>query len=185
MPVTGTRRNPGGRRRSVETMRKDAEALRLHCQGMGYQQIADELHWRSKASAFKAVKNALADLQRDKLEQVDHFTAAVERIQKGLRECQEIIDTPHYLAGRDGKIVTMWNEKAKAEVPVLDSGPKQRAVTEMRHLNDQLIMLMDLRPAAKSRVEVVTEDVVDAEIAKLAEELAVAGKDTPVPGQDR
>lgn len=181
MPVQGrikTGRNAGGRRRTVEQMRKDAAALELYCQGRTYRQICDELGWKSISRAFDAVRRATADIQRSKLEQVDHFTAAVERIHTGLRRCQEIIDTPHYLAAPGGKLATAPDGSL-----VLDDGPKQRAITEMRHLNDQLIVLMDLKPAAKSRVEVVTDDVVQKEIDQLAREIAQAGKGTAVPSE--
>lgn len=166
----------GGRRRTIAQIDKDAKALGLHCQGKTYEQIAEALGWRGKSVAYKAVRRALADRQNDAFEQAEEFTAAVARIQMGLRRCQEIIDTPHYLAAPGGKLATDPDGNL-----VLDDGPKQRAITEMRHLNDQLIMLMDLKPASKQRVEVVTEDVVDREIAKLAKELSEAGKQ---PGND-
>lgn len=178
MPVPRRAKNPGGRRRTIEQMKKDADALGLFCQGKSYQQIADALGWKSKSVAFTAVKRATADIQRDALEQVDHFTAAIERIHMGLRRCQEIIDTPHYLAAPGGKLATAPDGSL-----VLDDAPKQRAITEMRHLNDQLILLMDLKPASKQRVEVVTEDVVDREIAKLAKELSTAQGGKPIPAE--
>jgi|SRR5581483_1204617 len=173
--------NKGGRRRTLEQVGRDAEALALHCQGKTYRQIATALGWKNQASAFQAVKRAIADRQRDKLEQVDHFTLAIARIEAGLRTCQEIIDTPHFLAAPGGKIATVWDAELERDVPVLDDGPKQRAITEMRHLNDQLILLMDLKPPSKQRIEVVTEDVVNREIEKLTKEIADAGG-APGPG---
>src|SRR5438552_7621359 len=98
--------NKGGRRRTLAQMDKDAQALALFCQGKMYRQIAQELGWKTPSAAFGAVKRGIADRQKDKLEQVDHFTLAVARIQKGIAECQEIIDTDHYLAAPGGKLVT-------------------------------------------------------------------------------
>ena len=170
--------NKGGRRRSIAQIEKDAKALALHCQGFGYVEIADKLGWKSRASAFEAVRRAIGDRQKDAFGQADEFTAAVNRIHMGLRRCQEIIDTPHFLAAPGGKLAA--DEDGNL---VLDDGPKQRAITEMRHLNDQLITLMDLKPASKQRVEVVTDDVVQREIDQLTKELAQAGKDTPVPSE--
>ena len=169
--------NKGGRRRTLEQIDKDAAALALYCQGKSYPEIATALGWKTRAGAFNAVKRAIADRQQDKLEQVDHFTLAVERIQRGIAACQEIIDTPHFLAAPGGKIATVWDADKQCDVPVLDDGPKQRALTEQRHLNDQLILLMDLKPATKSRVQIVPESVVDQEIAQLSKELADAQKD--------
>lgn len=163
--------NKGGRRRTLEQMDKDARALALYCQGMNYTEIAREIGWKTRAVALQAVRRAIADRQKDAFGQADEFTAAVTRIQAGIRRCQEIIDTPHFLATPGGKIATVWDVELEQDVPVLDDGPKQRAITEMRHLNDQLITLMDLKPASKQRVEVVTQDVVNDEIARLAKEV--------------
>lgn len=171
--------NKGGRRRTLEQIDKDARALALHCQGKTYRQISLEMGVNT-ASAFNAVKRAIADRQKNQFQQADEFTAAVARIQQGLLRCQEIIDGKHFLAAPGGKLVI---DPTTGE-PCLDSAPKQRAITEMRHLNDQLIMLMDLKPASKQRIQVVTEDVVDAEIRKLSEEIANAGA-TPGPGPSR
>lgn len=150
----------GGRRRTLEQMDKDARALALYCQGKIYLEIGRELGV-NKSAAFQMVKRAIADRQKDQFSQADEFAAAVARIQQGLRRCQEIIDSPHYLAAPGGKLATTPDGEL-----VLDDGPKQRAITEMRHLNDQLIMLMDLKPASKQRIEVVTQDVVDKQIAE-------------------
>src|SRR5262249_35090901 len=51
----------GGRRRSVASMEKDAEALRLHHQGLTYRQIAAERGWRSPAPAHAAAGAAGAN----------------------------------------------------------------------------------------------------------------------------
>jgi hypothetical protein len=159
------------RRRQQESIERDARALDLHCQGMTYQQIATALGWKGSGTAFHAVKRGIADRQRNALAQVDHFTLAVERIQDGLRKCQEIIETEHFAVAPGGKIATIWDSGSQMEVPVLDDGPKQRAITEMRHLNDQLIRLQGLNAPTKQRVEVVTQDVVNDEIARLVNEV--------------
>jgi len=52
---------------------------------------------------------------------------------------------------------------------VEDYGPKQRAITEMRHLDEQMLRLLGVFP--RQRVEVVTGETVDREIAKSAQEL--------------
>jgi hypothetical protein len=165
------------RRRTLAAMDRDAAALALYCQGKTYRQISQELGWKSVKSSYEGVKRALADRQRDKLEQVDHFAAAVERIQTALQRCQEIIDGRHFLAAPGGKLVM----DPRTGEPCLDSAPKQRAITEMRHLNDQLIMLMDLKPATKQRVEIVPQSVVDKEIEQLSKEMADGGA-APGPG---
>jgi hypothetical protein len=160
-----------GRRRTLEQVRKDAEAAELYRTGLTFQQVADALGIKSRSVAFNMVKRAIADSQKDALGGRDAFSMILDRIQDHRRKLQEVIDHPSYLAGKDGKIVTMYDPQQGKDVPVVDKGPMVRAITELRHHIELEAKLLDLFPASKSRVEVVTEDVVDREIAKLAEEL--------------
>ena len=169
------------RRRTLEQVRKDAEAAELYRQGLSYQQVAGKLGI-NKSTAFSMVRRAVRDAQATTLQSGDAFTMILERIQDHRRKLQEVIDHPSYLAGKDGKIVTMRDPATGDEVPVVDKGPMVRAITELRHHIELEARLLDLFPAAKSRVEVVTEDVVDREIEKLAKEIADAQKGkAPIP----
>ena len=171
-----------GRRRTIEQIRKDAEAAEMYRPGLTFKQIADRMPGiKGKSSAFRMVQRAIADAQTDALAGKDAFTMILERVQDHRRKLQEVIESPSYLAGKDGRIVTMFDPDTGQEVPVVDKAPIVRAITELRHHLELEAKLLDLFPASKQRVEVVTEDVVDRESAKLAKEMSdrQAGASSP------
>lgn len=172
-----------GRRRTVEQMDRDAKALALYCDGKSYPQIAEACGWKNRASAFEAVKRAAADRAKMALDGEDTYQALIAQIHADIARCTDIINRDHVSVTASGKVATMRDPDTGLDVPVLDDGPKLRAITELRHLRDQLIMLKDLKPAAKTRVEVVTDDVVQREIDQLTKELAKAAKNDPVPSE--
>ena len=171
-----------GRRRTLEQVRKDARAAELYRQGLTYQQVGEAMQPPvNKATAFRMIQRAVRDAQADALKGQDAYTMILEGFRDSLRIQQEIIDRPHYVVSVSGKIVTKLNPATGEEEPLLDDGPCQRALTEKRHLLETMAKLYDAFPASKSRVEVVTEDVVDREIEKLAKEIAEAGKNAGIP----
>lgn len=172
------RKHPGGRRRTLAQIAKDAEAADLYRQGLTYPEIAARMGYRSKSSAYGAVQRAIADLTQDHFAASEALHLMLERIQDRRRRLQHIIDTPHYLAGPGGVVCTMTDPETGEKVLVGDSGPAQRALTELRHLDDQEARLLDLNPPAKARVDVITHEAVEAESKKLVLELVEAGEMT-------
>ena len=55
------RKHPGGRRRTLAQIAKDAEAADLYRQGLTYPAIAERMGYRSKSSAYDAVQRAIAE----------------------------------------------------------------------------------------------------------------------------
>jgi len=92
------------------------------------------------------------------------LAVALARLERLREACGEILAATHYVTGKDG--VVLHPETGR---PVEDYGPKQRAITEMRHLDEQMLRLLGVFP--RQRVEVVTGETVDREIAKSAQEL--------------
>ncbi len=179
------RGNPAfGRRRTIAQVEKDAKAAGFFRQGMSYRDIAEAMGFKSKASAYNAVKRAIADITNDHFDAKEALHLMLERIQDRRRICQEIIETPHYLAAPGGKIATAVDPKTGGEFLVLDDGPKQRALAELRHLDDQEDRLLGLAAPARRQVDVVTQSTVDKQIEeelKALKELADAGG-APGPG---
>lgn len=174
----------GPRRRDLDQIQKDAAAADLYRQGETYSQIAAAMGMRSKSSAFEAVRRAIADLTTGHFAAAEALHLMLERIHDRRRKLQEVVDSPHYLAAPGGKIVTVYDPVSGCDVPVTDNGPTVRALVELRQLDDQEARLLDLNPATRSRVEVITEDVVDREIKRLAGEVARAQAPGPaVPPQ--
>lgn len=168
------------RRRTLEQKEKDARALALYCQGKHYQQIADMLGWKSASTALQAVKRAIADRQKDAFGQTEDFVLAVARIQRTIAYHEGVIAQTHYVvASATGKVARDEETGEK----LIDPAPGQRSAAALERLFDQLNKLQGTYAPTKSRQEIVPEDVVDQEIARLAKKLAEKGKNTEVPSE--
>lgn len=156
------------RRRSAETMERDQQAYDLFRRGLSYRQIASQLGYQSHASVQDAVRRAAKDNASDPLEQAEARQAFYDRLQDYRRAAQRVLSTKHYaVTGQTGKIVAGPDGQ-----PLLDDDPVLRALDRLLKIDDMELRLRDLYPAAKSRVEVITEDVVDAEMAMLMKQVA-------------
>lgn len=165
------------RRRSAATMERDAQALVMFRDGASYQEIADALGWKAKASAFEAVRRAIADhhqlavperrqLQRERLEYlVGVFDAVVRRT--------------HYAASASGNVVL----HPETDEPLIDDGPVVQAGLALMRLSESIRKLDGLD--APKQVEVRHIDAIDARLLELADEMgAVVGADAAgVPRQ--
>jgi hypothetical protein len=155
-------------RRSAAQMEKDAQAYDLFRRGLSYRQIAAQMDLRSPSTAFDAVRRAARDNAADPLEQAEARQAFYDRLQDYRRAAQRVLTARHYVvSAQSGKIAL-----GPDGTPLLDDDPVLRALDRLVKIDDMELRLRDLYPAAKSRVEVITEDVVDAECAKLVAEIA-------------
>lgn len=172
------RGKPRGPRRTREQIDKDARALDLYCQAKTYQQIADIIGWKSHATAVMAVQRAISDRRVGELDQVDNFAVALESVNRAIAYHEQVMATKHYVTSTTGKLVLGPDGS-----PLLDPAPGQRSAAELRHLYDQRNRLLGNYAPAKVRQEIVPEDVVDQEIARLAKKLSEAGRNTGVPAE--
>jgi transposase len=154
------------RRRSPETMEKDARAYDLFRRGLSYRQIATEIGYASTGTAFEAVRRAAKESTSDALKDAEATQAFLDRFQDYRRAAQRVLSTRHFVTTQGGKLVTGLDGQ-----PLIDDDPVLRALDRLLKIDDTELRLRDLYPAAKSRVEVITEDAVDAECAKLIEEI--------------
>lgn len=161
-------------RRTVEAMEKDYQAYDLYRQGLSYRKIAAKLGWKSQKSAFEAVRRAARENAVDPIEAAAGRQVFLDRIQDYREAIQEVLTARHYQLTQAGKIA-----EGPDGLPLLDDDPIMRAVDRLKALDDMELRLRDYYPAARSRVEIVDEDVARAlaeenerEIARLAEETA-------------
>jgi hypothetical protein len=154
------------RRRSAETIERDHRAYDLFRRGLSYRQIGAELGV-SHQTAFDAVRRAARDNAVDPLEAAEARQAFLDRFQDYRRAAQRELAARHYAHTQSGRLVTGPDGK-----PLTDGEPNMRALDRLLKIDDMELRLRDLYPAAKSRVEVITEDAVDAECARLAREIA-------------
>ena len=142
--------------RSAKTAARDAEALKLRLDGMTFPQIADQLGFASKGHAFTAVRRALADSYR--IERAEAVRVEQDRLDMLTRAFTRVMDAP----GQDPQMV-------------VTAGLALLRVSESRR------RMLGLDAPPRRRIEVITEDAVDAEIARLEARLAQLAEDDP-PG---
>lgn len=165
------------RRRSVETMERDHQAYDLFRRGLSYRQIASQLEYKSHSAAFDAVRRAARDNASDPLAEAEARQAVLDRLQDYRRAAWRVLTAKHYLVS-EGRIVTGQDGKT----PLLDDDPVLRALDRLLKIEDTEARLSGLYAPAKARVEVITEDVVDAEMRAIAEQIARNDAEAPAAG---
>lgn len=156
------------RRRSAETMERDHRAYDLFRRGLSYRQIGAELGFSHQA-ASDAIRRAAKDNASDPLEQADARQAVYDRLQDYRRAAQRVLNARHYVVSQGGKLVLGPDGN-----PLADGDPVLRALNTLIKIEQEENRLRDLYPPLRSRVEVITEDMVDGEIARLTAELGEA-----------
>ena len=155
------------RRRSAATMERDARAYDLFRRGLSYRQIGSELGF-SHQSASDAIRRAAKDNAVDPLEAAEARQLFLDRLQDYRRAAQRVLATKHYVASaQSGKLAYGPDGQ-----PMADSDPNMRALDRLLKIDDMELRIRDLYPPARSRIEVITEDVVDAELSALARQVA-------------
>lgn len=175
-------------RRSAETVERDYQAYELYRQGRSYRQIGAQLGISHQA-AFNAVRRAAKDNAVDPIEAAAGRQVFLDRLQDYRDAVRQVLTTTHYVTSPSGRIV----EGPDGE-PLIDTDPIMRAIDRLRAFDDMELRLRDYYPAAKSRVEVVTEEAALALAAALEAQLAdlnatepgdESGRQPGDPGEDR
>jgi len=155
------------RRRAAETMEKDAQAYDLYRRGLSYRQICAQIGWKSTRSAVDAVRRGARDSALDPLEAAEARQAFYDRFQDYRRAAQRVLAGRHYVTTQSGRLALGPDGQ-----PLVDSDPNMRALDRLLKVDDMELRLRDLYPAAKSKVEVITDDVLDRELQTLNTQLA-------------
>lgn len=155
------------RRRSAETMERDHRAYDLFRRGLSYRQISAEMDWKSPNAAFEAVRRAARDNAMDPVDADTERQVYYDRWQDYRRTAQRVLAMRHYQANQAGNLVSGPDGQ-----PLTDTAPWLAALDRLVKIDDIEIRLKGLNPPSKARVEVITEDVVDAEMKMIAEQIA-------------
>lgn len=153
------------RGRSIQTRERDAQAVELRRNGLTHRQIAEQLGYKSPASVHEAIQRGLKDCYRESAPEV--LQLQLDRLETYRRHAMRILAGKH-LAHSNGRVVISPLD----EKPVLDPMPVLHALDRLIRIDAEINKLRDLYPPAKSRVEVVTRDMIEAEIEDLEQELA-------------
>lgn len=161
------------RRRSVATRENDIRAIDLRRRGLTYEQIATQLGFRAASSAYEAVQRGLAEAFRESAEALTQLEA--ERLDALRRLFERIAATKHYAVSLgSGKVIM---DPANPGQPLTDDGPAMQAGLALLRVSESWRKLKGLDAPAKSRVEVISENTVDAEIKRLEDEMAARDRD--------
>lgn len=194
--TTGTRGGNGRFTRTAATVKRDAEAASLRARGYSFQRIADELGFASKGKAHEAVQRAYADIPGEDVREAKRLD--LERIDRLIEQAWDIMLRSH-VAVSQGRVVGKqvgWQRDPEtdevlrdgdgAPLPlyedVLDDGPRDKAVNTINRLLERRARMIGYDAPVQSRVEVITDDVVNAEIAKLTAEFGAADARPPGTG---
>ncbi len=158
------------RTRSTETRQRDARALGLRQRGLSYTAIRDELGFSAVSSAHAAVRRAIGDCYREAAGEAVQLE--LERLDDVYRTLYRVMLTRHPAVSSSGKVVVDGNGQ-----PVYDDAVNVQAGLAIMRVSESRRKLLGIDAPARSRVTVVTEDDLDAELARLADEIARAEAD--------
>jgi len=159
------------RRRSIQTMGRDARAVDLRRRHLNYRQIAAEMGWASSNAAYEAVQRGLADQSGEASEEVRRME--LDRLDDIARGFQRVFATRHYVVSvGSGKIVM---DPADPSQPLVDDSPVIQAGLALLRVMERRAKYLGLDAPARKQVEVITDDVIEANIARLEAELARGG----------
>jgi hypothetical protein len=180
-------RNRNGKfARSLETAQRDHDALALKVKGQSLQTIANELGYASKGAVHDAIRRAFRDLPLPGTE--DEKRLDLERIDRLIEAAWEVMEREHVaysngqvvrrrtgLAELDESGLERLDDKGKTiplyeEVP--DDGPLLASIDRIRSLLERRAKIIGYDAPTRSRVEVITRDMVEDAIVALEAELA-------------
>jgi hypothetical protein len=152
--------------RSLDSVRRDAQAAELLAQRRTYQQIADELGYSSKGDAWRAVQRARADVARPAVTKL--IQAESEQLDDLYVMAMEVIDANHVVVSH-GKVVTMRDPETGEDKPLADSGPKIQAIQTALRIRESYRKLHGLdQPAQVAVSGAVRYEVVGVDPADLS-----------------
>jgi hypothetical protein len=192
----GTHGGNGRFIRTVKSVQRDADAAALRAQGWTFQRIANELGYANKGKARDGVLRAFAEIPYEDLEAARRLD--LERIDRLIEQAWQVMERGH-VAYSNGQVVRRRTgetemdddgfpvlDKAGKPVPVYeevqDDGPVLAAIDRIRALLERRAKITGYEAPSRSRIEVITADVIESEIARLEGELAANDRDAADTG---
>jgi hypothetical protein len=147
------------RTRSIETRERDAQAVELRRRGLTYAQIAKQLKLYGPGKAHDAVRRGIRDSFREETDEQTYLE--LERLDELIRAAYRVLMTKHYATTQAGSLI----RNPETDEYLVDNGPVIAAINSMRQLSESRRKLLGLDAPSRSRVEVITEEDLDAELA--------------------
>lgn len=159
-----THRTRDGRGRYIRTRdsaQRDAEACRLRTLGHTYDHIAAELGFADRSKARQAVERGLTAVVAEPAGELRALE--LSRLDELWRRAWAVLEREHRVV-QLGKVVRDQDGQA-----VVDHGPTLQAIDRLLKIQERRSRLLGLD--APTKVEAITVDQIDSEIARLAREL--------------
>ena len=184
--ATRTRDGKGRYIRTVKVTRRDFAAAEMRATGASYERIAAEMGFASRGHVHDAVTRALRDTPYDGAE--DDKLLDLMRIDRLIEQAWEVMTTPHITVS-NGKVVRRFagfelrpdgTEALDADgkrIPLFedirDDAPVLAAINTIRQLLKRRAEIIGYDAPVKTRIEVITADMVESKIAELESQLAL------------
>ncbi len=137
--------------------------------GADWQQIADQFGYASRGAACKDVTRALEARLIEQHTSVEMLRQTeLIRLDALTREAWAVMKRRHVTVSA-GQVVMVVDERTHTETPLVDDKPTLDAIDRLLKIQDRRAKLLGLD--APKKVEVITIDAIDAEIARLTAEL--------------
>lgn len=149
--------------------------LQMIVEGYGIAEITEKLGFSATSVCRRSIQNAMIEQRELGFTKEEQRIILAESIRVRRHHLHKIIGRTHYSVSASGKVAA----DPQTGLPLVDDGPAQRAITELRHLDEQFGEYVNLKPPSKRSIEVIPQDVVDREIKKLTQEIAARGGEVP------
>ena len=163
--------------RTPEQIARDHEAAEMRSRAMSYSAIGRHFNV-SKQTAHNMVERAIADIPREGTEDVVRLE--LEKLDFLERTLYDIMQKEHLIVTASGKVATVDG------VPLPDDGVTMKAIDGLLKVSERRGKILGIN--APTKHEVITLDIVEAEIRRLESELGakddnqateIAGIETP------
>jgi uncharacterized protein YegP (UPF0339 family) len=147
---------------SPGTAERDAEALRMRSRGHSFETIAQTLGYGHRANAQRAIKRAVAALQKEPAEEI--YAQQIENLNNMRRAVYAVLEKNHVVV-QNGRIIFL--DKFN---PLIDYKPVLEAVDRLLKIEDRFAKLHNLDQHTL-KVDLTYQNETDVAIRKLLDEL--------------
>lgn len=167
---------PASRAQRTATAERRAKAVEMRMTGASFQRIADELGYNSRGAACQDITRALESAVTTERATVEVYRQEeLERLDLLLVEAWTVLKRQHVTVSH-GRVI----RDEETNEPLLDDGPVLAAIDRILKIQERRSKFLGLD--APTKVEAITIDALDAEIAKLAAELDMQPSDQALSG---
>lgn len=168
---TGNGANVSTTPNAISQRQRQDEALNRRSQGWTYDRIAKECGWQNRSSASRAVETALNRQPAEDAPIVRQLEAI--RLDAMLEVAMIELHRDHWTIS-NGRLML---DPTTGE-PIIDAGGKLAVLDRVLKIMERRARMLGTDAPTKHQIDVLTEDVMDAAIRQLEEQLA-SGSSTP------